>query len=249
VPHTDILIRKLESIGTLTDEQRQAVARLDGTIIDLRRGQDIVREGDRPRTSTLLLSGFLSRYKIAGTGSRQILALHTPGDVPDLQSLFLAVMDHNLGAVADSQVLSMPHEEVRDLIRSHPILGELLWRDTLIEAAIFREWTLNVGSRAAYNRIAHLLCEVMMRLQAVGLAQGNRCDLPLTQEDIGDATGLTNVHVSRTLRDLRQDGLIEMARGTLTVLEWERLKEAGEFDPLYLHLRGTRGSAVGGTLG
>jgi CRP-like cAMP-binding protein len=239
----DVLIRKLESIGTLTDEQRTALAHLEGSVLRLRRGQDVVREGERPRNCTLVLSGILSRYKHNGGGKRQILAMHTPGDLPDIHSLFLDVMDHNLGATADCEVMAIPHEGMRDLISSHPALAQLLWRDSLIDAAIFREWTLNVGARSAYKRIAHLLCELLTRLQAVGLAQGNSCDLALTQEDIGDATGLTNVHVSRTLGDLRKEGIVDMSRGTLAVQDWERLKQAGEFDPMYLHIHGLPGAS------
>jgi CRP-like cAMP-binding protein len=170
-------------------------------------------------------------------GKRQITAFHTPGDVPDLHSLHIKVMDHSLGAIAASQVFLVPHEKMRATLAAEPSLRDLLWRDTLIDAAVFREWTVNVGRRSAYTRIAHLLCEVLLRMRAVGLASGDSCDLPLTQEELGDATGLSNVHVNRSLQELRGDGLIELRRGSLKVLDWERLTEAGEFDPTYLHLR------------
>ncbi len=184
-----------------------------------------------------MLTGLLCRYKIVAGGKRQIVAFHTPGDMPDLHSLHVKVMDHNLGAIAASQIFIVPHERMRAVIHSVPSLGELLWRDTLIDAAIFREWTVNVGRRSAYTRIAHLLCEVLLRMRAVGLTDGDSCDLPVTQEDIGDATGLSNVHVNRSLQDLRGDSLIEIGRGALKVLSWERLAEAAEFDSTYLHLR------------
>ncbi len=126
---------------------------------------------------------------------------------------------------------------MRELLQSDASLRELLWRDTLIDAAIFREWTVNVGRRSAYTRIAHLLCGVLLRMRAGGLTDGDSCDLPLTQEDIGDATGLSNVHVNRSLQELRAEGLVEVGRRSLNVLAWERLKQAAEFDPRYLHLR------------
>jgi CRP-like cAMP-binding protein len=235
--HTSILIKKLDSIAEVTPEQRAALSGLEGTVRDLRRREDVVGEGDRPRACTLVLSGLLCRYKMVAEGRRQITAFHTPGDMPDLHSLHVKVMDHSLGAVAASQVLLVPHDKMRPTLAAEPSLTNLLWRDTLIDAAVFREWTVNVGRRSAYARIGHLLCEVLLRMRAVGLTIGNTCDLPLTQEDIGDATGLSNVHVNRSLQELRGEGLIEIGRGSLKVLDWERLAEAGEFDPAYLHMR------------
>jgi CRP-like cAMP-binding protein len=111
-----------------------------------------------------------------------------------------------------------------------------MWRDTLIDAAVFREWMIGIGRRSAYTRIAHVLCELMVKMRAVGLANGYQCDLPITQTELGDALGLSTVHVNRSLQELRGDGLIEWRSGTLTALNWEGLKQAGEFDPTYLHL-------------
>jgi CRP-like cAMP-binding protein len=234
---TDVLIRKLQSIAALTDEQRAALGELDGEVRQLKRGEDVAREGDRPKVCMTVLSGMLCRYKIRPTGQRQIMAFHTPGDMPDLHSLFIEVMDHSLGAMTPTEVLAISHERMLDFLDRHRKLADVLWRDTLIDAAVFREWTVNVGSRDARTRIAHVLCEVLTRMQAVGLAEGNSCALPLTQEDIGDATGLTNVHVSRTIHVLREEGLLELRRGALNVLDWKGLKTVGEFDPTYLHIR------------
>jgi CRP-like cAMP-binding protein len=237
VAKADVLICKLESIATLTDEQRAALGELEGEVRQFKRGEDVAREGDRPAVCVTVLSGMLCRYKIRPTGQRQIMAFHTPGDMPDLHSLFIEVMDHSLGAVTRTEVLTISHERMLDFLDRYRDLANVLWRDTLIDAAVFREWTVNVGSRDARIRIAHMLCEVLTRMRAVGLAEGNSCELPLTQEDIGDATGLTNVHVSRTISVLRADGLLELDRGALRVLDWESLTKVGEFDPAYLHLR------------
>jgi CRP-like cAMP-binding protein len=205
---SSILIRKLESIAEVTEEQRLAIALIDGMARDIRRGEDVVSEGDRPSACTIVLSGLLCRYKVMPDGKRQIMAFHTPGDMPDLHSLFIQEMDHSLGSMTASTILTVPHDTMRETLRSEPSLRDLFWRDTLIDAAIFREWTVNVGRRSAYTRIAHLLCEVLVRMRAVGLADGDSCDLPLTQEDIGDAAGLSNVHVNRSLQELRAEGLV-----------------------------------------
>jgi CRP-like cAMP-binding protein len=129
------------------------------------------------------------------------------------------------------------HETVRNLMQGCPRISDAFWRDALIDAAVFREWILNLGRREAYGRMAHLLCEFYVRLKAVGLTNGDACDMPFTQTELADATGLSTVHVNRTLQDLRGEGLITLRAGSLSVLDWDRLREAGEFDPTYLHLR------------
>jgi len=153
-----------------------------------------------------------------------------------MQSLFIDVMDHSLTALVPTTVLAIRHEIMRGIIEGYPRIAHLLWRETLIDAAVYREWIV-MRDRPAYPRIAHLFCELFLRMQAIGLTNGNACELPLTQSQMGDALGLSNVHVNRTLQELRAEGLIVLEGGTLTILDWDGLKEAGEFDPLYLHLR------------
>jgi hypothetical protein len=162
---------------------------------------------------------------------------HIPGDIPDLQSLHLEVMDHSLGTLVPSKVAFIPHETVRAFIRAHPRIGDAFWRDTLIEAAVFREWMAGIGRREAYGRIAHLFCELVARLEAVGLANGGAYPMPITQSEIGDALGLSTVHVNRTMQDLRANGLVSARNGSLIVRDWEALKQAGGFDPTYLHMK------------
>jgi CRP-like cAMP-binding protein len=231
------LIRKLETHLVLADAETNALQSLSGTVKTFAARQDIVCEGDRPSACCLVLDGFLCRYKLTDDGKRQIISFHIPGDIPDLQSLHLDVMDHSLGTLARSTLVFLPHETVRDLIRRCPRIGDAFWRETLIDASIFREWVVNLGRREAYGRMAHLLCEFYIRLRSVGLANGQAYELPLTQAELGDALGASTVHVNRTLQDLRGEGLITLQAGSVTVLDWERLKEAGEFDPTYLHLR------------
>jgi CRP-like cAMP-binding protein len=231
-----LLICKLESIYALANEERQALENLPMQVTALKANQDIVREGDSPSRSCLILSGFACTYKITGEGKRQIVSFNLPGDIPDLQSLHLKVLDNSTGTISPCRAGFIPHEALRDLCARHPRIAAALWRGTLVDAAIFREWVTNVGRRAAYNRMAHVLCELLVRLRVVGLAQDHACDLPITQGEFADALGITPVHVNRVLKELRADGLIEMRGERLNIPDWKKLKQAGDFDPTYLHL-------------
>lgn len=206
--------------------------------------QDIVREGDRPWQSCLLVDGFLQRYKMLSDGKRQIMSFHVPGDIPDLESLHLQIMDHSLATVTASRVALISHDALRALTHAHPRIGDLFWRATLIDAAIFREWIVNVGSRDAHSRIAHLICELYLRLKAVGLTNGYTFEAPITQSEIGDATGLSTVHVNRSIQRLRSEGLITLEKARCTITDWDRLEEAATFDPTYLHQRPAAGDML-----
>jgi CRP-like cAMP-binding protein len=229
------LVLKLESITDLTPEETQALLDLPMRVQDVREDQDLVREGDRPSQCCLLLEGFAARYKFTNTGKRQIFAFHTPGDMPDALSLQLKTMDHSLATLTPCKVGFIQHGHLRELLRQHPRLTDVFWRDTLIDAAIFREWMLGIGRRDAKTRVAHLFCEMVCRLRAVGLEKNNTVPLPLTQAEVGDALGLSNVHVNRTLQELRAENLVEWENKALTVLDWRGLAQVGEFDETYLH--------------
>jgi CRP-like cAMP-binding protein len=229
------LVLKLESITDLTRAETQALLDLPMRVQDIRADQDIVREGDRPSQCCLLVEGFACRYKLTNTGKRQIFAFHTPGDIPDSLILQLKTMDHSLGTNTPCTVGFIPHEHMRELFRQHPRLTDVFWRDTLIDAAIFREWMIGIGRKSAKARLAHLLCEMFMRLKAVGKEADNTVPLPLTQSEVGDALGLSTVHINRTLQDLRGEDLVEWDNGVLKVLDWKALAQAGEFDATYLH--------------
>jgi len=234
---SSLMIRKLESIFPLSDEERQALDGLPVQVTISKPGRDIVRIGDRPSQCCLVLEGFTCAYKITAEGKRQILAFHVPGDVPDLQSLHLKVMDNSFATVSPCTLGFISHEALHDLCSRYPRIATALWRETLVDASIFREWLLNVGRREAYNRMAHLLCELLVRLKAVGLVKDETFELPITQTELGDAIGASTVHVNRVLQEMRADGLIRSKGTQVQILDWERLKEAGDFDPLYLHLR------------
>ena len=231
------LIRKLESIAALSDMERAAIERLPVRVHTLRARQDIVREGDTATQCCVILDGWACRYKIVSGGKRQILSFHIKGDTPDLQSLHIPKMDHSLATMTAATVAFIPHEALHDLTACFPGIAAVLWRDTLVDAAIFRQWLVSMGQRDAFDQMAHLFCELYLRQEAVGLASDHRCPLPITQVDLGDATGMSNVHVNRVLQDMRAKGLITLSRNTLVIQDWDELLRAAQFEATYLHLR------------
>ena len=234
-PTSHPLVVKLESIAPVSDEERRAIVTLPMTVRDVREDHDIVRDHDRPSQCCLIIEGFACRYKVLPGGKRQIYSFHIPGDIPDLQSIHLEVMDHNLGTLVPCKVGFIQHETLRKFVRAYPRIGDIFWRDTLIDAAVFREWMANVARREAYARVAHILCELYVRLRAVGLTNGQAYSLPITQAELADATGMSTVHVNRSLQKLRGDGLIRSGKRSVIIEDWDGLQAAGEFDPTYLH--------------
>ena len=233
----EALIHKLESTSVLTEEERQAIRKLPAAVRFIVPGQDIVQDGERPAHYALLVQGWSYRYKVLAEGRRQILSFHVAGDTPDLQSLHLSTLDHGVAALTPCTFALVPHDSLRRLISAFPNIAALLWRETLVDAGIFRAWVTAMGRRSAYGRIAHLFCELYLRQEAVGLAADLQCPMPLRQMDLADATGLTTVHVSRVTKALRADDLITFERRQLVIRDWRRLYDAAEFDPTYLHLK------------
>jgi len=230
------LIRKLQTIAVVTAEEQDALAELPMRLRVFAASADLLRE-DQPSTECcLILEGLACRYKVLGAGQRQILSLHLPGDIPDLMSLHLQTMDHGLASLGRGRAAYIPHGAVRELCDRHPQLAATLWRDTLIDASIGREWLAGVGRRTAHERIAHLICEALVRSRALGLMDEGAFELPMTQAELGDATGLSTVHVNRVLQDLRREELITWRGRSILVLDWERLRLAADFDAGYLHL-------------
>ncbi|MBW4331740.1 Crp/Fnr family transcriptional regulator [Stakelama sp. CBK3Z-3] len=220
----------------LTDAERKA---LNNAVAHKRRvaaRQVIVRENMPLTQCTLLTKGFVHRYKDTEDGRRQILALHIPGDFVDLHSYPLKRLEHSVAATTDVEIALFPHQAIRELTTVSPNLTELLWRSTLIDAAINREWLVSIGVRTAAKRIAHLMCELRARLERIGMADRNGFDLPITQIDLADATGLTPVHTNRMLRQLRTDGLLDFRDRRVIIHDLDRLADFAEFDPSYLFL-------------
>jgi CRP-like cAMP-binding protein len=237
------MIRKMESVFTLSDDERQALETLPMQLAVIKADQDIVRIGDRPSRCCLILSGFACTYKVTAEGKRQIVAFNIAGDIPDLQSLHLKVLDTSIATISTCRVGFIQHEALHDICARFPRITAAFWREALIDASIFREWVTNVGRREAYQRMAHVLCELLVRLRAVGLVEDHVCDLPITQGEFADALGVTNVHVNRVLQQMRADGLIETTGTQVKVPDWDRLKQVGEFDPTYLHLESDQAAA------
>jgi len=239
------LVRKLEGGGPLPPEAKQVILSLFSSPRRVAAGEDIIREGEAPQTVCLLLEGLGCRYKSVPDGRRQITSFQIPGDLLDLHALLLGELDYSIGALTPCKLVSAPHQRLAEVIEQHPLLGRALWRDTLVDGAVTREWLVGLGRRSAYGRIAHLLCEVVARLKAIGLTNGDVCDLPLTQQELADSLGLSLVHVNRVLQRLRASGLISLRRGALQVHDWEGLKQAGGFDAGYLHMDDAASSALG----
>jgi CRP-like cAMP-binding protein len=235
MPHLEPMIRKLRKSTNLDDGDIEALRALPIHIRQLAADTPIVKEGDRPAHCCLMIAGYSARSKTTDQGKRQILSTHIPGDIPDLQSLHLHKMDHDFWTLSACTLGFIPHEALRELTRTRPMVAEALWRETLVDAAIFREWIVNVGRRPAGARLAHLVLEMRERLAAVGLAGNGYYELPMTQADLADALGLTPVHVNRVLKELRADGLLDMRRHLVTLGDAERLAKIGDFDEGYLH--------------
>jgi CRP-like cAMP-binding protein len=233
----DGLIRKLQQHSVLDEADRSAIRDIPYTARTLDAGTYLVREGDKPEYCCVLLSGFAYRHKITGDGSRQILAIHMLGDFVDLQNSWLEISDHNVQMLTRAEIGFVPRAIIRDLVTRFPSINRAFWTDTLVDASVFREWVMNVGRRDSVSRIAHLLCEFALRLEAAGLGSGDYSyELPMTQEQIADAVGLTPVHVNRVLKDLGQRGLIDREKRSVAIPDWERLREIGDFSARYLHL-------------
>jgi len=232
-----MLIRKLESAATLSDAERQAILSLPMRIHNFDARKNIVFEDDQLTHCCLILDGWACRYKMLSEGRRQILSFHIPGDIPDLQSLHIPTIDHSIATLTKAVVAIIPHESLRELMARHPGLAAAFWRDTLLDAAILREWLISMGQRLAFEHVARLFCELYLRLRSVGLAGDHRCPMPITQADIADALGLTSVHINRVLQEMRGRTLITL-RGRILVIEaWDELLRISEFDPTYLQLK------------
>lgn len=235
-PGLEPLFRRLGLRDQVSDEERSALISIIEDVRSFPANTDLVREGDRPTRSTLILSGLCCRYRMIDGGKRQITALHVPGDFVDLHSFLLKEMDHSVGTLSPCMVAFAPHAGLEQITRAHPHLARLLWLLTLIDGAIYRQWLVTLGGYPALARTAHLLCELFVRLTLDGGKIGDQLTLPITQGDLGDTLGLSTVHTNRVIQELRARGLIAWQGQSIRMLNWEGLQQLGQFDPLYLHL-------------
>jgi CRP-like cAMP-binding protein len=233
----DILTRKLSRWVKFDDAERAALDKLVLATRPVVRGQHLIREGDDPAHVFLILDGWAQRYKVLPDGKRQIVAFLMPGDLCDTHVFILEKMDHSISMMSPGRVVSIPADDMMALIDSYPRIAQALWWCTLVDEGILREWLVNLGTREAYARIAHLFCELYVRAGAV--AQGGNGDffMPLTQADVGEALGLTAIHVNRTIKALKQNGLVDPAKSRLRMLDFDALKAVAGFDGAYLHAR------------
>ncbi|WP_027136256.1 Crp/Fnr family transcriptional regulator [Geminicoccus roseus] len=231
------LVRKLEKFTKLSRADQEALRDLASQRVrHLNARDDLIHEGDRPDHVNLILSGWACRYKTLEDGRRQIIAFLLPGDLCDLNVFILREMDHSMAAITPLTFAEVTREHMEALTLDHPRVTQALWWDSLVNAAIQREWSVNLGQRTAFERVAHLLCELFLRLRSVGMTEGTSCDFPVTQVDLADATGLSAVHLNRTLQELRGADLIVLRGKLLTIPDLEALQAAALFSPNYLHL-------------
>jgi CRP-like cAMP-binding protein len=232
----DILVRKLAHGADLSAADVRALERSVLKTKKVEARKDIIEEGEEPEFVHVVLQGFAFRYKAVENGGRQIVGLLAPGDFCDLHIAILGRMDHAIATLSASQIAYIPRDAVRVLTQTSPALTQALWWASLVDEAVLREWLVGMGRRPADRQIAHLFCELLVRLEAVGLSKGNVLNLPLTQSELADTVGLTTVHVNRTLRHLRELGLMAWRGSRLSILDVEGLKTFAQFDPNYLHL-------------
>jgi CRP-like cAMP-binding protein len=232
-----ILIRKLREHSRLTSEDLAEINSLSHAVKEFLPAEDLIRQGDDPKVTVLVIQGMVARYHLLPDGRRQYLSFHMAGDMPDSQALFIDKMDHAVCAIGPALIATIPHKELLAAFNRRPSVGFAIWRETLIDAAIFREAITNNGARNMPARMAHLFCELFYRARASGLTEGNRFLVPISLVQLGETLGMSIATVNRTLQELRTTRAVDFQKGELKVRNWQRLVETGQFNPAYLHLK------------
>ena len=227
----DAFIRRMAGFGFLSESDKVAMASLSAPTRRAEARSDLVRQGDVPDGALILLEGFACRYRYFADGRRQILAFLLPGDVCDLDAALIGRMDHAIATLTTCTIARVPSEVLANLLEEHPRVASALRKAKLGDEATSREWLVSLGCRHGPERLAHLFCELLVRLQAVELATSDGCDLPITQAELGDAIGLSTVHVNRSLQALRAAGLIQLASRKLRVVNLPGLRSFCDFSP------------------
>ena len=228
------LIRRLQGFVHLSEADKAALEQVSSNRRFVEPRIDLIREGEVPEEAFLVLEGFACRYKLRQTGARQIMSYLLPGDLCDVDVSYLGRMDHAVGTLSACVVARIPREALADLIERHPTIARALRLAKLAEEATAREWIVSLGTRSAMERLTHLFCELLARLEAVGLAGEGCCALPITQIDLSDTLGLSNVHVNRVLQELRRQNLVELRGKSLKLRDLPRVQDIAEFSPAYL---------------
>jgi CRP-like cAMP-binding protein len=233
----DVMTRKLKEHSVLSREDNALLRTLPANTRTIAAGEDLVRQGDSPSVSIVVLKGMVGRYHTLRSGGRQYISFHITGDWPDAQTLFLNKMDHSVCAIDEAHIAAIPHRSLIDVMERQPSLAFAIWRETLIDAAIFREAITNNGKREITVRLAHFLCEQFYRAKAANLVEDDVYDFPLSQTQIGDALGSSLTTINRAMQTLRKTRAFELRAGRLHIRNWRKLAERGDFNPAYLHLR------------
>lgn len=232
----DPLVTSFSRRDRLTEEEQAVLAGLPRRVQQYDGGAEFIAEGSRPHESCLILEGFAARAQHLSSGKRQLAAVHIPGDFVDLHGLLLKEMDHGVIALPSCKVAFIPHSSLKGVTEKHPHLTRMFWLSTVVDGAIQRAWITCLGRRSAIQHLAHLICEIYLRLEVVGLAAEGKFEFPVTQAEIGDMLGLSNVHVNRTLQELRGSRLVQWRGSTVQIDDFDGLSAFAEFDPLYLNL-------------
>jgi CRP-like cAMP-binding protein len=233
----DVLIRSLKEHSRLSDEDIAEICALSVTSREFAPDEDFIRQGDAPELAALVVSGMVARYHLLAGGRRQYLSFHLSGDLPDAQGMFIERMDHALCAIGPATVAFIPHRELLRAFKRHPAVGFAIWRETLLDAAIFREAITNNSARPMLARMAHLFCELFYRAGVSHLNDGNACPIPISLMQLGETLGMSIATVNRTLQQLRASGAMDFRDGELVVLKWPELQGLGDFNPDYLHMK------------
>jgi CRP-like cAMP-binding protein len=227
---------KVRARDELSAAEEQAIVSSVSEYRDYASDRTFIRAGEELDHSTILLDGLMCRFKDLRDGQRQITELHVAGDFADLHSFTLKRLDHHMMTLTPCRVAIVPHERLSAITEQYPHLTRVYWFSTNLDAAIHREWELSLGRRTAISRMAHLFCELFVRLRIVGLTEGTSYELKLTQTDLAEALGLTSVHINRTLKELREQGLVEFRGSRVEIADLPGLERVAEFNPAYLYL-------------
>ncbi len=234
--YLQLLLKRLTARSVLGAEERAAVLGLPAFARQVSANREIVRLGERVDHSCLVGDGFVGRFGQTEDGKRQLTSLHIPGDLADLYSLMIPSAPSALVALGPTTVFQISHAVIREATERYPALAAALWRDCVVDGMILAQWLVNIGRKNARSRMAHLICEIAIRYAQIGRLENNSFPFPVTQEQMSDALGLTSVHVNRSLQGLKREGLVNIGRGRATILDWNALAFAGEFEPNYLSL-------------
>jgi CRP-like cAMP-binding protein len=238
----EALLTQLSCIAAIGPDDADAIRRIPGEVRTIRRYKDIFSPGEIPSFAVVVLKGLLARYSTSAKGARQIHGFCMPTDTPGLEALHLNYIDDSLGALVSSVVGIVPHKTLLRLMDERPRVAALISCAVALQGSIYRHWLMRNSTQPAHASMANLFCETYVRADAAGLVDNGCCDLPVTQENLGEALGLTGVHVNRTLQLLRHLGLVELRLGRLVIHDFDELAKLAEFDPQYLHLKGAAGS-------